>query len=300
VPPATALPLSLPMEFQSQVHPRMQLVCIGCLPADGRQPCDAPRLTLHIGPVYYSDHAIRMPARRMLKAALGMLFDSASSLNKRNIKRLVQDRQYPRICDLGCDDGEWTRELADAAQSSTLFGIEIVPTRAAIAASRGIQVTIADLNSTFPFADESFDLVHANQVIEHLSDIDHFLAEIRRVLRIGGTAIISTENGSSWHNVFAAAMGWQTFSLTNFSTVALGVGNPLAVHRGGRLKFASSTHKIILNYRGLIEILDLHQLRLVRMAGAGYHPLPPEIGRIDNRHAHFMAAKAVKTRATNP
>ena len=230
----------------------------------------------------------------MLKATLSKLFDSASSLNKRNIKELVQDRPYPLMCDLGCDDGELTCEVGRAAHSTALFGVEIVPVRAGIAASRGIGVSIADLNGTLPFADGSFDLVHTNQVIEHLSVIDHFLTEIRRVLRIGGTAIVSTENGSSWHNVFAAAMGWQIFSLTNVSTVALGIGNPFAIHRGSHLEFTYSAHKTILNYRGLIEILEVHGLRVVQTSGAGYHPFPPEVGRVDKRHAHFITAKALK------
>jgi SAM-dependent methyltransferase len=229
-----------------------------------------------------------------LKAALGKLFDSASSLNKRNIEELIQDRPYPIMCDLGCDDGDWTSEVARAAQSSALFGIEIVPVRARMAASRGIGVTVADLNRALPFADGCFDLVHANQVIEHLSDIDNFLAEIRRVLRIGGTAIISTENGSSWHNLFAATMGWQFFSLTNVSSVALGIGNPFAIHRGSHLEFTSSTHKTIFNYRGLIEILGVHGLQVVETAGAGYHPFPTKLGRVDKRHAHFITVKALK------
>jgi 2-polyprenyl-3-methyl-5-hydroxy-6-metoxy-1,4-benzoquinol methylase len=89
-----------------------------------------------------------------------------------------------------------------------------------------VQVVISDLTDTFPFDNESFDLVHANQVIEHVSDVDHFLAETNRVLRVGGVALISTENGISWHNVFAATMGWQIFSLTNVSAQTRKVGNP--------------------------------------------------------------------------
>lgn len=52
-------------------------------------------------------------------------------------------------------------------------------------------------------------------MIEHVSNVDLFVSEVFRVLKKGGHAVISTENGSSWHNVFAAAMGWQIFSLTN-------------------------------------------------------------------------------------
>jgi SAM-dependent methyltransferase len=159
-----------------------------------------------------------------------------------------------------------------------------------------VRVTVSDLASAFPFADESFDLVHANQVIEHVSDVDHFLAETNRILRVGGVAIISTENGSSWHNIFAATMGWQIFSLTNVSAVTRGVGNPVALHRGSPLALRSWTHKTIFNYRGLLEIVGLHGLSLMRAVGAGYHPLPAGIGRVDVRHSHFITVKVKKLR----
>lgn len=45
-----------------------------------------------------------------------------------------------------------------------------------------------------PFADSSFDCVISFQVIEHIKDDVEFVAEIYRVLRPGGKAIISTPN----------------------------------------------------------------------------------------------------------
>jgi SAM-dependent methyltransferase len=188
----------------------------------------------------------------------------------------------------------WTLKLARGAQSQHVVGLEIVAERARIARSHGVQAVVGDLDSVFPFANESFDLVHANQVIEHLSNVDSYLSEIVRVLRRGGAAVISTENGSSWHNIFAATMGWQIFSLTNVSDRKRGIGNPLALHRGGSVDHVSWTHKTIFNYRGLLEILALHGMRVVRIMGAGYHPLPAGIGRFDVRHSHFITAKAVK------
>jgi SAM-dependent methyltransferase len=226
------------------------------------------------------------------------LYEAAAALNRRNILELVRDRPYMDLCDLGCDDGQWTAELARSSCSQHVFGVEIVAGRARDARERGVQVVVADLTNTFPFEDKSFDLVHANQVIEHISDIDHFLNEIHRVLRVGGVALISTENGSSWHNIFAATMGWQIFSLTNVSALSLGVGNPLAMHRGRSWALPSWTHKTIFNYRGLREVLNLHGLRVDRTVGAGYHPLPAGVGRFDVRHCHFITVKAVKSAAS--
>lgn len=45
-----------------------------------------------------------------------------------------------------------------------------------------------------PFADESFDVVVSNQVIEHLSEQERHVAECFRVLKPGGFAYIATPN----------------------------------------------------------------------------------------------------------
>jgi SAM-dependent methyltransferase len=55
----------------------------------------------------------------------------------------------------------------------------------------------ANLDS-FPLPDSSADFVVSLQVLEHLWDLPKFLSEIRRVLRPGGTLIISTPNRTTF------------------------------------------------------------------------------------------------------
>lgn len=52
----------------------------------------------------------------------------------------------------------------------------------------------ADLNDDLPFRDAEFELVLMLEVIEHLPDIPHALREVARVLKPGGTAILTTPN----------------------------------------------------------------------------------------------------------
>jgi 2-polyprenyl-3-methyl-5-hydroxy-6-metoxy-1,4-benzoquinol methylase len=49
--------------------------------------------------------------------------------------------------------------------------------------------------TSFPFAEGQFDCVVSIDVLEHLTDDRPFLAELRRVLRVGGTAVVTVPNG---------------------------------------------------------------------------------------------------------
>jgi hypothetical protein len=72
------------------------------------------------------------------------------------------------------------------------------------------------------------------------------------------------------------------------STLRSGIGNPLALLRNETPVFATWTHKVIFNYRGLREFFQIHGFDQLRILGAGYYPLPSFFGRLDPRHAHFI------------
>jgi len=225
---------------------------------------------------------------------LGNIYAEAVALNHRNIRSLLDFDSNANFLDLGCDDGKLTIEMAIKIGAQDISGVEIVEQRILLAQEKGIKVKKFDLNHDFDFESETFTAIHSNQVIEHLWDSDKFISEIHRVLKKGGYAIISTENASSWCNIFASIMGWQIFSLTNFSSVKQGIGNPFALHRDNNVDLASWNHVRIYNIRGLKEYFEAFGFVVEKIKGAGYFPLPSVLGNIDKTHSHFMTFKIIK------
>ena len=213
--------------------------------------------------------------------------------NNENIMRALRDRApLPSLLDLGCDDGERTLLWAQAAQARDIHGVEVVPSRAALAEQRGINVATADLAGAFPFEDRSFDAVVSNQVIEHLFDTDLFLAEAFRVLKPGGAVVTSTENLASWHNVGALLLGWQPFSLTNVSEKGA-IGNPFGIWADGDGSGAPDPvtwqHRRVFAARGLLALHGAHGFEALELLGAGYYPLPRRVAEWNPAHAAFIS-----------
>ena len=96
------------------------------------------------------------------------------------------------------DEAKNTRILAWASErGAAAYGIDIsMPTilqaRSAFPAAR-LQCVASDVRA-IPFADNSFDAIYSMGTIEHFDETEQAVAEIVRVLKVGGRAIIGVPN----------------------------------------------------------------------------------------------------------
>lgn len=225
------------------------------------------------------------------------VFRASELENKRRILQLATPCLGARLLDLGCNDGSFTLELAERVGASEAHGVEFVQPLAEAARARGVIVSTADLEEGLPYESGYFDVVHSNQVIEHLVHTDRFVKEIRRILAPSGYALISTNNLASWHNVFSLLLGLQPPPCHVSEEMV--VGNHFDPRRGDTHPEKGFTHLRIFAFQGLAEFLEMHGLTVRELVTSGFYPLPPIIARLlcrlDPRHGAFLIARAVPT-----
>jgi 2-polyprenyl-3-methyl-5-hydroxy-6-metoxy-1,4-benzoquinol methylase len=105
------------------------------------------------------------------------------------IEAMVGDYTGKKILDVGAYTGVFV-ELA-AERGWNAFGVELSTWAAGVCRERGLNVFNGTLEQAH-FPDDFFDVVTAWDVVEHLDDPRSLLAEIHRVVKPGGIAVIHT------------------------------------------------------------------------------------------------------------
>ena len=96
--------------------------------------------------------------------------------------------RHRRILDVGCGTGAMTARLA---RFGTTEGIDEDPKAVELCSRRGLASVRQVSGLPLPYGADEFHVVTALDVLEHLDDDDAMLREISRVLRPGGTLLVS-------------------------------------------------------------------------------------------------------------
>ncbi|HXU99992.1 MAG TPA: class I SAM-dependent methyltransferase [Caulobacteraceae bacterium] len=99
------------------------------------------------------------------------------------------------ILEIGCGDGATGAYAKSEGKCGHYVGIEHMPEAAEVAAGRLDAVYVADIESFDPpFAEHTFDVMIASEVLEHLIDPWRVLRIYRRFLKAGSRVFASSPN----------------------------------------------------------------------------------------------------------
>jgi len=96
-------------------------------------------------------------------------------------------KERPRILDVGCGTGANLEMLGQFGEAE---GVDVSVDALTFCRARGLTNVRQGAAEKLPYEDESFDLVTALDVVEHLDDDRAGLKEMHRVLRPGGRALL--------------------------------------------------------------------------------------------------------------
>src|SRR5690349_10016400 len=97
------------------------------------------------------------------------------------------NRHDLRLLDCGCGTGYNVRLLQRYGRA---FGFDLTPAALAYARDLGARAVRADISS-IPFQSDSFDIVTSFDVLQYAADDHATMKELARLLRPGGTLIVT-------------------------------------------------------------------------------------------------------------
>jgi SAM-dependent methyltransferase len=95
-----------------------------------------------------------------------------------------------RVLEVGCGWGEFAARVQEEL-GAEVVAVDLSPRMVELARERGVDARVGDVQE-LPFADGEFDVAVANWMLYHVPDLDRALAELARVVRVGGQLVAAT------------------------------------------------------------------------------------------------------------
>lgn len=117
------------------------------------------------------------------------------------------------LLDVGCGPGTITVEFADRLAPGRVVGVdaaaEVIMKASSDFARDNLEFAVAD-GYRLPYPDDSFDIAHAHQVLQHVAEPVRLLRELRRVVKPGGIVAARDVDyaGTIWYPQLPGLDAW--------------------------------------------------------------------------------------------
>lgn len=188
-------------------------------------------------------------------------FAKETKENHRRITELASKyftNKNTKILDLGSGDGSLLKNISNIVKikSNKFHCVELEKENVKKCEKNGFNVKSFNLNDKFPYNNNEFDYIIANQIIEHLYFTDPFMIEIYRVLKPNGILILSTTNLVALHSRLLMLFGFMPNSLHPSKYI---VGT-LIKKKGYNPLYG---HKSVFSGKALKQFTALHNFKVI-------------------------------------
>ena len=131
----------------------------------------------------------------------------------------------PQILDLGCGEGHITEKIRQEIPAAEYTGLDYSISAIAYAHSHFPQIdfSVGDAYQS-PYSDSFFDVIVCNNLWEHVSDPLFLLSKIEKMLKPGGSLIISTPSRYRLGNLVRVLRGKPVVFLSKYHVTEYSVG----------------------------------------------------------------------------